>query len=281
MFLLFEEQLGKCSLNNKLTSIWETFSQSDGSRTFSWLLSLIRSLISREYFTDLVISRPSGPTRYCTIHWHASLLLDSNTSTVAIHSSVSTLQEIQEQCRYNTDASQGGFKELMYVCIPEFLFGVQVCVEEKVNSQLETLFGHGLVVRMLQFCLRYTKVFRNILFKSPKLTADELPVWSIHVLSLYCITLLLHCIKWLFIISSGLKKVALLCCNVVYKPCVKSLCSSTMYLLMFRQTNTDTYCIDGGERESEVEVVAVVDVSVPHELEIFISYHLYNRQTVR
>lgn len=44
----------------------------------------------------LVISRPSCPTRYCTIHWHASRLLDSNTSTVAIHSSVSTLEEMTD-----------------------------------------------------------------------------------------------------------------------------------------------------------------------------------------
>lgn len=39
------------------------------------------------------------------------------------------------------------------VFVPEFLFGVQVGVEEKVNSQLKTLFGHGLVVCMLQLCL--------------------------------------------------------------------------------------------------------------------------------
>ncbi len=52
--------------------------------------------------THLVISRPSGPTRYCTIHWHASLLLDSNTSTVAIHSSVSTLQELQHSLDFIT-----------------------------------------------------------------------------------------------------------------------------------------------------------------------------------
>lgn len=38
-----------------------------------------------------MISRPSAATRYCTIHRHASLLFDSNISTVAIHSSVSTL----------------------------------------------------------------------------------------------------------------------------------------------------------------------------------------------
>ena len=41
--------------------------------------------------THLEISRPSGPTRYCTIQPHATLLLDSSTSTVVIHSSVSTL----------------------------------------------------------------------------------------------------------------------------------------------------------------------------------------------
>lgn len=41
----------------------------------------------------LMISRPSGDTRYWTIHLHASLLLDNKTSTVAIHSSVSTLRE--------------------------------------------------------------------------------------------------------------------------------------------------------------------------------------------
>lgn len=42
--------------------------------------------------TYLLISRPSGLTRYCTIHWQVSLLLDRSTSTVAIHSSVSTLK---------------------------------------------------------------------------------------------------------------------------------------------------------------------------------------------
>lgn len=42
-----------------------------------------------------------------------------------------------------------------------------------------------------------------------------------------------------------------------------------------------TYCIDGGKREGEVEVVAVVDVSVPHELEILISHHLHKHKTER
>lgn len=37
--------------------------------------------------------------------------------------------------------------------IPEFLFGVQVGVKEEVNSQLKALFGHWLVVVMLQLCL--------------------------------------------------------------------------------------------------------------------------------
>jgi len=41
----------------------------------------------------LMISRPSGDTRYWTIHLQPSLLLDNKTSTVAIHSSVSTLRE--------------------------------------------------------------------------------------------------------------------------------------------------------------------------------------------
>lgn len=35
-----------------------------------------------------------------------------------------------------------------------------------------------------------------------------------------------------------------------------------------------TYCIDRGQREREVEVVAVVDVPVPHELEILVPHHL-------
>lgn len=63
-------------------------------------------LISWQECTNLTISRPSGPTRYCTIHWHASLLLDSNTSTVAIHSSVSTLQETHKN-RYNVAPHEG------------------------------------------------------------------------------------------------------------------------------------------------------------------------------
>lgn len=42
----------------------------------------------------------------------------------------------------------------MQVKSPEFLFGVQVGVEQKVNSQLKTLFGHWLVAWMLQFCLQ-------------------------------------------------------------------------------------------------------------------------------
>lgn len=45
--------------------------------------------------------------------------------------------------------------------LPEFLFGVQIGVEKEVNSQLETLFGHSLVMWMLQFCL-YKNIFTNI-----------------------------------------------------------------------------------------------------------------------
>lgn len=41
------------------------------------------------------------------------------------------------------------------------------------------------------------------------------------------------------------------------------------------------YCVDGGQGEGEVEVVAVVDVSVPHELEILISHHLHKTQMER
>lgn len=55
-------------------------------------------------------------------------------------------------------------------------------------------------------------------------------------------------------------------------------CSSTLYVYTIRNSKTNsrgTYCIDGGQREGEVEVVAVVDVSVPHELEILVSHHLY------
>lgn len=47
--------------------------------------------------THLMISRPSAATRYCTIHRHASLLLESSISTVAIHSSVSTLAKAHKQ----------------------------------------------------------------------------------------------------------------------------------------------------------------------------------------
>lgn len=36
-----------------------------------------------------------------------------------------------------------------------------------------------------------------------------------------------------------------------------------------------TYCVDRSQREGEVEVVAVVDVSVLHEPQIFISHHLH------
>lgn len=58
--------------------------------------------------------------------------------------------------RYNIAACEGcslltGVD--VYVYVPEFLFGVQVGVKEKVNSQLKTLFGHRLVVWMLQLCL--------------------------------------------------------------------------------------------------------------------------------
>lgn len=43
----------------------------------------------------------------------------------------------------------------------------------------------------------------------------------------------------------------------------------------------DTYCVDGGQGEGEVEVVAVVDVSVPHELQVLVSHHLQETQTER
>lgn len=71
------------------------------SRSAEVLYTCNRSegLNSRQMSPDLVISRPSGPTRYCTIHWHASQLFDSNTSTVAIHSSVSTLQQVTHEYR--------------------------------------------------------------------------------------------------------------------------------------------------------------------------------------
>lgn len=100
--------------------------------------------------TNLVISRPSGETRYCTIHWHASELLDSNTSTVAIHSSVSTLHNTTR--RAVTKSCRGALlppPTAACVDLPELLFGVQVGVKEKVNSQLKRLFGHRLVVWML------------------------------------------------------------------------------------------------------------------------------------
>lgn len=58
--------------------------------------------------------------------------------------------------RYNIVVYEGcslltGVEVCVY--IPEFLFGVQVGVKEKVNSQLKTLFGHRLIVWMLQLCL--------------------------------------------------------------------------------------------------------------------------------
>lgn len=40
-----------------------------------------------------------------------------------------------------------------------------------------------------------------------------------------------------------------------------------------------TYCIDRSQGEGEVEVVAVVDISVLHEPQIFISHHLSRTQT--
>lgn len=54
--------------------------------------------------------------------------------------------------------------------IPEFLFGVQVGVKEEVHSQLETLFGHRLVVWMLQLCLQHTQIS---LSGSHKLITDD------------------------------------------------------------------------------------------------------------
>lgn len=96
-----------------------------------------------------MISRPSGPTKYCTIHWHASLLLVSNTSTAAIHSSVSTLQQKPDEFFSGSNSGLSRAQACACVPLPELLFGVQVGVEEKVNSQLETFFGHGLVISVL------------------------------------------------------------------------------------------------------------------------------------
>lgn len=46
-------------------------------------------------------------------------------------------------------------------------------------------------------------------------------------------------------------------------------------------TNTNgTYCVDGGQGEREVEVVAVVDVSVLHEFKILISHHLHKQTEI-
>lgn len=39
-----------------------------------------------------------------------------------------------------------------------------------------------------------------------------------------------------------------------------------------------TYGVDGGQRQREVEVVAVVDVPVPHEPQVFISHDLKGAQ---
>lgn len=39
-----------------------------------------------------------------------------------------------------------------------------------------------------------------------------------------------------------------------------------------------TYCIDRSQGEGEVEVVAVVDISVLHKPQIFISHHLRRAQ---
>lgn len=80
---------------------------------------------------------------------------------MAIHSSVSTLNNKTQSCREEQEQQQqekqqqdpdGRINDL-----PEFLFGVQVGVEEKVNSQLKTLFGHRLVVGVLQLCLPHTR----------------------------------------------------------------------------------------------------------------------------
>lgn len=40
-----------------------------------------------------------------------------------------------------------------------------------------------------------------------------------------------------------------------------------------------TYGVDGGQGQGEVEVVAVVDVSVPHEPQVFIPHHLDGAET--
>lgn len=44
-------------------------------------------------------------------------------------------------------------------------------------------------------------------------------------------------------------------------------------------TRSASHRVDGGQREREVEVVAVVDVSVLHELQVLVSHHLVETQS--
>lgn len=41
-----------------------------------------------------------------------------------------------------------------------------------------------------------------------------------------------------------------------------------------RSVGSGTYRVDGGQGQREVEIVAVVDVPVPHEPQVFVSHHL-------
>lgn len=63
--------------------LWRSFMHTNETQNTS-------DRITRTYFTS---SRPSGPTKYSTNHWQASMLLESSASMVAIHSSVSALQQ--------------------------------------------------------------------------------------------------------------------------------------------------------------------------------------------
>lgn len=72
---------------------------------------------------------------------------------MAIHSSVSTLEETTDGMLGKTlllPAERGGMRVRD---VPQFLLGVQVGVKEEVHGQLEALLGHRLVVRVLQLRL--------------------------------------------------------------------------------------------------------------------------------
>lgn len=56
---------------------------------------------------------------------------------------------------------------------------------------------------------------------------------------------------------------------------LKVLCIFSLCLCIIRQANRETYCIDWSQGKGEVEVVAVVDISVSHELQILISHNLH------